>query len=43
MRRGSEGIGGRKKVIDVRVTNDSANVSRTEMEDPEQPRNKEFL
>ena len=40
--RDSDGISGRMRVIDSRFTHDVANLSRSDMEDPDQPLNKAF-
>ena len=40
--RDSDGISGRMRVIDIRVTHDVANLGRSDMEDPDQPLNKAF-
>jgi hypothetical protein len=40
--RDSDGISGRMRVIDIRVTYDAANFSISDMEDPDQPLNKAF-
>ena len=38
----SGGISGRMRVIDIRITRDVANLSRSNMEDLDQPLNKAF-